>query len=97
MFSAEIVRESRQMMLLGNASAEQRVAAFLLSVSARYRERGYSATSFVLRMTREDIGSFLGVTLETVSRTLSKFQQEGLLTVQGKSIELLNLDALDAR
>nr|WP_244222856.1 helix-turn-helix domain-containing protein [Cupriavidus lacunae] len=97
MLSAEIVRESRQMMLLGSTSAEQRVAAFLLSVSARYRERGYSATSFVLRMTREDIGSFLGVTLETVSRTLSKFQQEGLLTVQGKSIELLNLDALDAR
>lgn len=98
MFSAEIVRESRQMMLLGNnMSAEQRVAAFLLNVSARYRERGYSATSFVLRMTREDIGSFLGMTLETVSRTLSKFQQEGLLTVQGKSIELLNLDALDAR
>ncbi|QUN32010.1 helix-turn-helix domain-containing protein (plasmid) [Cupriavidus sp. KK10] len=97
MFSAEIVRESRQMMLLGNLSAEQRVAAFLLSVSARYRERGYSATSFVLRMTREDIGSFLGVTLETVSRALSRFQQEGLLTVQGKSIELLNLDALDAR
>ena len=78
-------------------SAEQRVAAFLLNVSARYRERGYSGTSFVLRMTREDIGSFLGVTLETVSRTLSKFQREGLLTVQGKSIELINLDALDAR
>jgi len=78
-------------------SAEQRVAAFLLNVSARYRERGYSGTSFVLRMTREDIGSFLCVTLETVSRTLSKFQQEGLLTVQGKSIELINLDALDAR
>ncbi|QQX89869.1 helix-turn-helix domain-containing protein (plasmid) [Cupriavidus necator] len=97
MFSAEIVRESRQMMLLGNMSAEQRVAAFLLNVSARYRERGYSATSFVLRMTREDIGSFLGVTLETVSRILSKFQQEGLLTVQGKTIKLLNLDALDAR
>ncbi|MBP0630766.1 MULTISPECIES: fumarate/nitrate reduction transcriptional regulator Fnr [unclassified Cupriavidus] len=97
MFSAEIVRESRQMTLLSNMSAEQRVAAFLLNVSARYRERGYSATSFVLRMTREDIGSFLGVTLETVSRTLSKFQQEGLLTVQGKSIELINLDALDAR
>ncbi|SDD85065.1 CRP/FNR family transcriptional regulator, anaerobic regulatory protein [Cupriavidus sp. YR651] len=97
MFGAEIVRESQQMMLLGNMSAEQRVAAFLLNISARYRARGYSSTAFVLRMTREDIGSFLGVTLETVSRSLSRFQQEGLLTVQGKSIELLNLDALDAR
>ncbi|QRQ88999.1 fumarate/nitrate reduction transcriptional regulator Fnr [Cupriavidus oxalaticus] len=97
MLSAEIVREANQMMLLGNMSAEQRVATFLLSISARHRERGYSATSFVLRMTREDIGSYLGVTLETVSRTLSKFQQEGLLAVQGKSLDLLNLDALDAR
>jgi CRP/FNR family transcriptional regulator len=97
MLSAEIVREASQMMLLGNMSAEQRVANFLLSISARHRERGYSATSFVLRMTREDIGSYLGVTLETVSRTLSKFQQEGLLAVRGKSVELLNLDALDAR
>ncbi|MBB3010057.1 CRP/FNR family transcriptional regulator [Cupriavidus alkaliphilus] len=97
MLSAEIVREANQMMLLGNMSAEQRVANFLLGISARHRARGYSATSFVLRMTREDIGSYLGVTLETVSRTLSKFQHEGLLAVQGKSLELLNLDALDAR
>lgn len=96
MFSAEIVRESHQMMLLGNMSAEQRVAAFLLSVSERHRERGYSGTAFVLRMTREDIGSFLGLTLETVSRALSAFQQDGLVAVQGKAIELLNPNALAA-
>lgn len=96
MFSAEIVRESQQMMLLGNMSAEQRVATFLLSVAERHRERGYSGTSFVLRMTREDIGSFLGLTLETVSRAMSAFQHDGLLAVRGKSIELLNPDALVA-
>ncbi|WER44706.1 helix-turn-helix domain-containing protein [Cupriavidus sp. WKF15] len=97
MLSAEIVRETGQMMLLGNLSAEQRVAAFLLNISDRLRHRGYSATCFTLRMTREDIGSFLGMTLETASRTLSRFQQDGLIRVQGKQIELLDLDALDKR
>lgn len=97
MLSAEIVRETGQMMLLSNLSAEQRVAAFLLNISDRLRRRGYSATCFALRMTREDIGSLLGMTLETASRTLSRFQQEGLIRVQGKQIELLDLDALDKR
>jgi len=95
--SAEIVRETGQMMLLGNLSAEQRVAAFLLNISSRLRSRGYSATEFTLRMTREDIGSNLGITLETVSRTLSRFQQEGMIRVQGKKIALLDPKALDAR
>jgi len=95
--SAEIVRETGQMMLLGNLSAEQRVAAFLLNISSRLRSRGYSATEFTLRMTREDIGSYLGMTLETVSRTLSRFQQEGMIRVQIKQITLLDPKALAAR
>ncbi|WP_369796574.1 helix-turn-helix domain-containing protein [Cupriavidus sp. amp6] len=93
MMSAEIVRETGQMMLLGNLSAEQRVAALLQNISRRLQHRGYSATCFTLRMTREDIGSYLGMTLETASRTLSRFQQEGLVRVQ--QIELLDLEALD--
>ncbi|WER48924.1 helix-turn-helix domain-containing protein [Cupriavidus sp. WKF15] len=97
LLSAEIVRETGQMMLLGNLSAEQRVASFLLSISDRLRRRGYSSTAFTLRMTREDIGSYLGMTLETVSRTLSRFQQEGLIRVRGKQIELLDQEALDMR
>jgi CRP/FNR family transcriptional regulator len=97
MMSAEIVRETGQMMLLGNLTAEQRVAAFLLNISRRLQRRGYSPTCFTLRMTREDIGSYLGMTLETASRTLSRFQQEGLIRVQGKQIELLDLEALDLR
>lgn len=97
LFSAEILRASQQMFLLGSLSAEQRVTAFLLGISERYRERGYSATSFVLRMTREDIGSFLGLTLETVSRALSRFQQERLISVHGRSIQLLDLGGLEMR
>nr|WP_019448190.1 helix-turn-helix domain-containing protein [Cupriavidus sp. BIS7] len=95
--SAEIVREIGQMVLLGNLSAEQRVASFLLNISDRLERRGYSPRDFTLRMTREDIGSHLGITLETVSRTLSRFQQEGIIRVNGKQIELLDREALDAR
>ena len=65
-----------------------------LVLSDRYRLRGYSATEFVLRMTREEIGSYLGLKLETVSRLLSRLQEEGLLQVQGRTVKLLDLAAL---
>lgn len=92
--SREIVRERKIMMMLGTMSAEQRLAAFLLDLSERYRERGYSSSEFVLRMTREEIGSFLGLKLETVSRLLSRFQREALLQVQGRLVKLLDLMSL---
>jgi CRP/FNR family transcriptional regulator len=74
--------------------AEERLAVFLLSLSDRYRRRGYSSTEIVLRMTREEIGSYLGLKLETVSRLFSRFQEEGLLQVQGRVLKLLDLSAL---
>ena len=92
--SREIVRERKIMMMLGTMSAEQRLAAFLLDLSERYRERGYSSSEFVLRMTREEIGSFLGLKLETVSRLLSRFQREALLQVQGRLVKLLDVMSL---
>ena len=70
------------------------LAVFLLNLSDRYRRRGYSPTEFVLRMTREEIGSYLGLKLETVSRLLSRLQEEGLLQVQGRTVKLLDLPAL---
>ena len=94
MMGGEIVRESSQMMLLGTMSAEQRVATFLLNLSDRLRKRGYSAAEFHLRMTREEIGSYLGIKLETVSRMLSRFQREGLLDTRGKNIRILNHEGL---
>jgi len=81
--SREVARDYSVMLLLGSMRAEERLAAFLLNLSQRYLERGYSSTEFVLRMTREEIGSFLGLKLETVSRLFSRFQQEGLIQVQG--------------
>jgi CRP/FNR family transcriptional regulator len=71
--------------------AEERLATFLINLSERYRRRGYSSTEFVLRMTREEIGSYLGLTLETVSRLFSRFQEEGLLQVQGRAVKILDL------
>lgn len=92
--SREISRNHSVMLQLGSMRAEERLAAFLVNLSQRYRERGYSSTEFVLRMTREDIGSFLGLKLETVSRLFSRFQQEGLIQVQGRFIKLLDIATL---
>ena len=90
----EILRSQELMLLLGTMRAEQRLATFLLDLSERYGRLGYSRTQFILRMTRQDIGSYLGLKLETVSRLLSRFQQEGILQVQGKSLALLDVATL---
>ncbi len=92
--STEIARDQNVMLLLGSMRAEERVAVFLLNLSQRYHERGYSAIEYVLRLTREEIGSFLGLQIETVSRVLSRFQAAGLIQVQGRVVKLLDLPAL---
>lgn len=86
--SSDISRDQGLMQLLGSMSADQRVAAFLLSVSRRHQRLGFSASRFVLRMTREEIGNYLGLTLETVSRLMSRFQREGLIGVQQRDVEI---------
>jgi CRP/FNR family transcriptional regulator len=94
LLARDIARDQFMLLLLGSMRAEERLAVFLLDLSARYRERGYSPTEFVLRLTREEIGSYLGIKLETVSRAFSRFQEEGLLQVQGRVVKLLNLPAV---
>jgi len=94
--SREIVRDQGVMMLLGTMRAEERLAAFLLNLSQRFVARGYSPAEFHLRMTREEIGSYLGLKLETVSRIFSKFQEEGLISVQQKHIRILHVEGLRA-
>ena len=94
MLSGDISRDHGLMLLLGSMTAEQRLAAFLLSLSRRYRRLGYAADRFSLRMTREEIGNYLGLTLETVSRMLSRFQRDGLLHVQQREIELRDQSGL---
>jgi CRP/FNR family transcriptional regulator, anaerobic regulatory protein len=92
--SREIARQRSLMLLLGTMRADQRLAAFLLDLSQRYQARGYSSSEFILRMTREEIGSYLGLKLETISRLLSRMQQEGLIQVQGRVVKLLERPAL---
>jgi CRP/FNR family transcriptional regulator, anaerobic regulatory protein len=94
LLSREIARECRVMLLLGTMLAERRLAVFLLDLSERYRARGYSSCEFVLRMTREEIGSYLGLKLETVSRLFSRFQRDGLVQVQGRIVKLLDRSSL---
>ncbi|MBI5918770.1 MAG: fumarate/nitrate reduction transcriptional regulator Fnr [Nitrosomonadales bacterium] len=96
LMSREIVRDQSVMLLLGSMRAEERLAAFLLNLSERYAARGYSPTAFQLRMTRQEIGSHLGLKLETVSRTFSAFQENGLISVRSKSVELIDLPGLRA-
>jgi CRP/FNR family transcriptional regulator len=94
LLSREIARERGVMVLLGTMAAERRLAVFLLDLSQRYHARGYSSCEFVLRMTREEIGSYLGLKLETVSRLFSRFQRDGLLQVQGRIVKLLDRQSL---
>ncbi|MEO8717253.1 MAG: fumarate/nitrate reduction transcriptional regulator Fnr [Burkholderiales bacterium] len=91
----EIGRDHGIMMLLGSMRAEERLATFLLNLSKRFLRRGYSSTEFHLRMTREEIGSYLGLKLETVSRLFSAFQKDGLIEVQQKHVRILDIEGLE--
>ena len=92
--SREIVRENGVMLLLGSMRAEERLAAFLLNLVQRLHARGFSQSELILRMTREEIGSYLGLKLETVSRTFSKFVDEGIVEVKQRHVRILNPDNL---
>jgi CRP/FNR family transcriptional regulator len=92
--SREIVREHSVMLLLGGMRAEERLAAFLLNLVQRLQARGFSSQELILRMTREEIGSYLGMKLETVSRTFSRFADEGLIEVRQRHIHILDDQAL---
>jgi len=94
--SREIVRDHGVMMLLGSMRAEERLAAFLSNLSKRFVRRGYSPSDFHLRMTREEIGSYLGLKLETVSRLFSQFQKDGLIEVEQKHVRIVDIAGLEA-
>ncbi len=95
MMSREIVRDHGMMLLLGGMRAEERLAAFLLNLAKRLHARGFSDSEFILRMTREEIGSYLGLKLETVSRAFSKLASQGIIEVQQKHIRILDIQQLE--
>jgi len=93
--SRDLCRDHAMMLTLGSRSAEARLTLFLLDLAERFRTRGYSAREFVLRMTREEIASYLGLKLETVSRLFSRFHREGLIRVDGREVRILDRTALE--
>jgi CRP/FNR family transcriptional regulator len=93
--SREIVRDHGVMVLLGSMRAEERLATFLLNLTQRLKARGFSPSSLVLRMTREEIGTYLGLKLETVSRCFSKFHDDGILEVRARQVRIVDLEALE--
>jgi CRP/FNR family transcriptional regulator len=92
--SRELVREQTMIGMLSALSAEAKVARFLINLADRFDQLGYSGKVFNLRMTRHEIGSYLGLTLETVSRTLSAFNELGFITVEQRQISILDVNAL---
>jgi CRP/FNR family transcriptional regulator len=94
LMSREILEEEAQLLMLGRMKAEERLAAFLLSISKRFQQLGASPVDLRLPMSRQDLGDYLGLALETVSRLFSRFQEEGIINVQGRSVQLLDLERL---
>jgi len=94
LMSHEIKTDQEMLTLLNRKNAEQRVATFIVSLSERYHARGLSATEFRLTMTRSDIGNYIGLTVETISRLLNRFHKSGLINVDGKLISIIDIDKL---
>ncbi|MBD3646516.1 MAG: helix-turn-helix domain-containing protein, partial [Pseudomonadales bacterium] len=90
LLSREIREDQQIQMLLGKKTAEERIGTFLLNLSQRYHQRRLSRTRFRLPMARTDIGNYLGLAVETVSRVFTRFQKNDVLKVDGKEIEILN-------
>ncbi len=88
--SREIRDDQQMMLLLSKKSADERIATFLVNLSARFRARGFSANQFRLAMSRSELGNYLGLAVETVSRVFTRFQQQGLIDAEGKEIHILD-------
>ncbi|AJG19994.1 fumarate/nitrate reduction transcriptional regulator Fnr [Cupriavidus basilensis] len=91
LMSKEISQDQVMLITLGSMRAEERLAAFLINLSERLSARGYSASEFVLRMSREEIGSYLGLKLETVSRLFSRFAEAGLIQIRQRHVKLVDM------
>lgn len=94
LISREISQDHKMLLLLAKKNSDQRVATFLLSLSGRFKTRGLSSDSFILSMSRQDIANYLGLAVETISRILTKFSDEGVVAVTRRSIEITDHDRL---
>lgn len=92
--SKEIASDQTLLMLMAQKNAEERLAAFLVNLSSRLKQRNFSDIEFFLSLSRKDIGNYLGLTIETISRTFSQFQNKGLLETERKYVKILDLQQL---
>ena len=95
MISSELIREQEMIGIMGSQNAESRVAFFLVQLSDRFHLMGYSAKSFILRMSREEIGSYLGLSMETVSRSFSQFDRIGAINVRARHVSINRKEVLE--
>jgi CRP/FNR family transcriptional regulator, anaerobic regulatory protein len=96
LMSRELSKENKLLLTINKRSAEERMATFLVSLSSRFHKLGYSAKEYNLPMSRQDIGNYLGLTIETVSRIFTKFQRNGLIQIDKRTINLKDLPTLHA-
>lgn len=87
--------ENSHLLLLGQQTAHERLATFLLGMSSRFKRRGFSAKSFMLPMSRHDIACFLGIAVETVSRLFKSFQDQGIININRKQVDIIDMNALN--
>ena len=97
LMSEEIKQDQQMFMLLNQRTAEERLAYFIQTLSVRFNQRGFSSSEFRLTMTRSEIGNYLGLTVETISRLLSKFNKDGIIKVEGKLISITDSKALEEK
>ena len=88
LMSKKIREDQQMMMLLSKKNADERIATFLINLASRFRRRGFSSQSFRLSMSRNEMGNYLGLAVETVSRVFTRFQKNGLISAVGKEIEI---------
>ena len=96
LMSRELTNENKLLLTINKRTAEERIATFLVSLSGRFQKLGYSAKEYNLPMSRQEIGNYLGLTIETVSRIFSKFQRNGLVSINRKAIRIEDLSTLNA-
>lgn len=92
--SSEIVKDQELMLQLNKKSAEQRFGSFLINLSFRFGRRGLSSNQFRLPMARSDISNYLGLAVETISRLIAQLQDEGLVAIEKREVEILDMNRL---
>ncbi len=93
--ASQLQRDHNLVLMLARKDADGRLASFICDLSRRYQSRGYSAQAINLSMSRQDIGNYLGLAVETVSRTLTRFQESGLINVRRRAVEIIDLKNLN--